>query len=80
MTCSVLMHDSLLAVERHHGRLIFLEYVGEGEADTTVMMVGKGITYDTGGLDIKGKATVLCTFDVLTNELLLSSWWHHGNN
>lgn len=40
-------------VDRHHGRLIFLEYVGEGEINTTVMLVGKGITYDTGGLDIK---------------------------
>lgn len=44
-----------VVVDRHHGRLIFLEYVGEGEINTTVMLVGKGITYDTGGLDIKGK-------------------------
>lgn len=40
-------------VERHQGRLIFLEYTGEGEIDSTALLVGKGITYDTGGLDIK---------------------------
>jgi leucyl aminopeptidase len=40
-------------VPRHAPRLIFLEYVGEGTIDTTLMLVGKGITYDTGGADIK---------------------------
>lgn len=40
-------------VERHAARLIFLEYVGEGPIDTTLMLVGKGITYDTGGADLK---------------------------
>ena len=42
-----------LVVDRHQGRLVFLEYKGEGEINSTVMLVGKGITYDTGGLDIK---------------------------
>ncbi len=45
-----------LDVERHQGRLIFLEYTGEGEINSTVMLVGKGITYDTGGLDIKSRS------------------------
>lgn len=40
-------------VARHAPRVIFLEYVGEGPIDTTLMLVGKGITYDTGGADIK---------------------------
>jgi leucyl aminopeptidase len=40
-------------VERHAPRVIKLEYVGEGTIDTTLMLVGKGVTYDTGGLDIK---------------------------
>lgn len=43
-------------MDRHQGRLIFLEYTGEGEIDTTALLVGKGITFDTGGLDIKGKS------------------------
>ncbi|XP_067658006.1 putative aminopeptidase W07G4.4 isoform X2 [Haliotis asinina] len=40
-------------VERHQARLIFLEYDGEGDTDKTIFLVGKGITYDTGGADIK---------------------------
>ena len=53
MLQSVLVYESCLDVDRHQGRLIFLEYEGEGEIDSTVFLVGKGITYDTGGLDIK---------------------------
>ena len=40
-------------VARHAGRVIFLEYTGDGEINKTLMLVGKGITYDTGGADIK---------------------------
>ncbi|ESO93040.1 hypothetical protein LOTGIDRAFT_190097 [Lottia gigantea] len=40
-------------VERHRGRVIFLEYNGEGPIEKTLFFVGKGITYDTGGADIK---------------------------
>ncbi|XP_022783674.1 putative aminopeptidase W07G4.4 [Stylophora pistillata] len=40
-------------VERHTGRIINLEYVGEGDIQNTVLLVGKGVTYDTGGADIK---------------------------
>ncbi|XP_052773682.1 putative aminopeptidase W07G4.4 [Mya arenaria] len=40
-------------VPRHQGRLIYLEYEGEGPIEKTLFLVGKGITYDTGGADIK---------------------------
>lgn len=40
-------------VERHAGRIIFLEYKPPMPAKRTVMLVGKGVTYDTGGADIK---------------------------
>ncbi|KAJ7356319.1 manganese ion binding [Desmophyllum pertusum] len=40
-------------VDRHTGRMINLEYVGEGNITKTVLLVGKGVTYDTGGADIK---------------------------
>ncbi|EDV90694.1 putative aminopeptidase W07G4.4 [Drosophila grimshawi] len=40
-------------VERHQGRIIFLEYKPPKPARKTVMLVGKGVTYDTGGADIK---------------------------
>ncbi|XP_023163615.1 putative aminopeptidase W07G4.4 [Drosophila hydei] len=41
------------SVERHQGRIIFLEYKPPNPARKTVMLVGKGVTYDTGGADIK---------------------------
>eukprot|EP00047_Mylnosiga_fluctuans_P003066 m.227296 g.227296 ORF g.227296 m.227296 type:complete len:609 (+) comp11567_c0_seq1:63-1889(+) len=40
-------------VERHRPRVAHLEYKGEGEIASTVFFVGKGITYDTGGADVK---------------------------
>ena len=41
------------SVERHHPRIIELEYQGEGPVKDTLMLVGKAVTYDTGGADIK---------------------------
>ncbi|RCN24510.1 hypothetical protein ANCCAN_29792, partial [Ancylostoma caninum] len=35
-------------VKEHQARLVRLEYVGEGEIKDTYMMVGKGVTIDTG--------------------------------
>ncbi|XP_078421665.1 putative aminopeptidase W07G4.4 [Cetorhinus maximus] len=40
-------------VERHQARVIELQYTGEGASEKTLMLVGKGVTYDTGGADIK---------------------------
>ncbi|KAK3283365.1 hypothetical protein CYMTET_8936 [Cymbomonas tetramitiformis] len=40
-------------IARHAPRVIDLEYVGEGEIEKTIMIVGKGVTYDTGGADLK---------------------------
>ncbi|XP_011477217.2 putative aminopeptidase W07G4.4 isoform X1 [Oryzias latipes] len=40
-------------VPRHQARVIKLQYCGEGPVQKTLMLVGKGITYDTGGADIK---------------------------
>jgi leucyl aminopeptidase len=42
-----------LAVERHRPRVIDLEYVGEGPIQRTLFLAGKGLTYDTGGSDLK---------------------------
>jgi leucyl aminopeptidase len=41
------------AVERHHPRVVKLEYVPEGEVNRTLLFVGKGLVYDTGGADLK---------------------------
>lgn len=40
-------------VPRHQGRVIHLTYEGSGPVEQTLMLVGKGVTYDTGGADIK---------------------------
>ncbi|KFM82894.1 putative aminopeptidase, partial [Stegodyphus mimosarum] len=45
-------------VERHHARVIFLTYEPEGSYDKTLVLVGKGITYDTGGADIKANGVM----------------------
>jgi leucyl aminopeptidase len=42
-----------LGVERHRPRVISLEYIGEGPIDRTLFLAGKGLTYDTGGSDVK---------------------------
>lgn len=42
-----------IEVERHQPRVIRLEYTPKGEVNQTVMLVGKGIVYDTGGADLK---------------------------
>jgi len=42
-----------IEVERHQPRVIRLEYVPKGEVQRTIMLVGKGIVYDTGGADLK---------------------------
>lgn len=36
-----------MPVPRHHPRIVRLEYTGEGAVDTQVMLVGKGVTYDS---------------------------------
>ena len=41
------------AVERHHPRVVKLEYVPEGDVERTLIFVGKGLVYDTGGADLK---------------------------
>lgn len=42
-----------MAVERHQPRIVRLVYQPEGEVDRTLLFAGKGVTYDTGGADIK---------------------------
>ncbi|KAG7273147.1 hypothetical protein CRUP_034545 [Coryphaenoides rupestris] len=51
--CLAAVNRCANAVSRHQARVIKLQYCGEGPVQTTLMLVGKGITYDTGGADIK---------------------------
>jgi leucyl aminopeptidase len=40
-------------VPRHQARIIKLVYHGEGPVEETLLFVGKGVTLDTGGIDVK---------------------------
>ena len=51
----IITEFNLVGVDRHHGRLIFLEYTGEGEINITALFVGRGIMFDTDGLDINDR-------------------------
>lgn len=51
--CFAAVNRAANIVERHKGRLIRLEYDPKDTIDTTLFLVGKGITYDTGGADVK---------------------------
>ncbi len=42
-----------MRVERHQPCVIRLEYVGSGPIRETLLLAGKGVTYDTGGSDVK---------------------------
>ncbi|XP_014241640.1 putative aminopeptidase W07G4.4 [Cimex lectularius] len=39
-------------IDRHKGRILYLTYEGS-DVQETLFLVGKGVTYDTGGADIK---------------------------
>uniref|UniRef100_A0A672YJH8 Putative aminopeptidase W07G4.4 n=1 Tax=Sphaeramia orbicularis TaxID=375764 RepID=A0A672YJH8_9TELE len=51
--CLAAVNRCANSVPRHQARVIKMTYCGEGPIQTTLMLVGKGITYDTGGADIK---------------------------
>jgi leucyl aminopeptidase len=51
--CLAAVNRCASTVPRHDGRVLWLTYKGEGTIKKTVYVVGKGITYDTGGADIK---------------------------
>lgn len=55
-------------VQRHQGRIIFMEYKPPKPSRKTLMLVGKGVTYDTGGADIK-----VSTFYTFTKEAHLKN-------
>lgn len=42
-----------LPVPRHHARVVTLTYEPEGEVEHSLYLAGKGVTFDTGGADLK---------------------------
>ncbi len=51
--CLAAVNRAASVIPRHDGRVIWLTLEPEGKVEKTLIMVGKGITYDTGGADIK---------------------------
>lgn len=68
-------------IPRHQARVVKLCYEGSGPITDTVFLVGKGVTYDTGGADVKaggvmagmhrdkGGASAVAGFFQVLNEL-----------
>jgi leucyl aminopeptidase len=57
--------DLLAAVgqaARHGPRYIELEYLGNEQSTDKIAVVGKGITYDTGGLNLKPTGSMYVTY------------------
>ena len=46
--CLAAVNRAASGVPRHDGRVIWLTYEPEGPIEKTLMLVGKGITIDTG--------------------------------
>lgn len=42
-----------MGIKRHQPRVLWLRYEGEGELTRSLYFAGKGVTYDTGGADLK---------------------------
>ena len=60
--CLAAVNRAASHVARHDGRVIWLTYTpAAGKVEKTLYMVGKGITYDTGGADIKAGKYCLLT-------------------
>ena len=51
--CFAAVNRAANVTARHQGRIIKLENNPNGKIDRTLFLVGKGLTYDTGGADIK---------------------------
>lgn len=54
-------------IERHRGRIVQMMYEGKDPKET-IILVGKGVTFDTGGANIK----VLSSFNFMTGNILNS--------
>merc|ERR1719356_1877428 len=51
--CFAAVNRCASVIPRHDGRVIWLTYTPDGPVEQTLLLVGKGVTYDTGGADIK---------------------------
>ena len=51
--CFAAVNRCASVIPRHDGRVIWMTYTPDGPIEKTLFLVGKGVTYDTGGADIK---------------------------
>ena len=82
--CFAAVNRCASQVERHDGRVIWLTYEPEGPIEKTLMLVGKGINYDTGGADIKAGGILISflrIFQMLSKSKNLSFFFRqNGGN
>ena len=76
--CLAAVNRCASTVDRHDGRVIWLTYEPkDGKVEKSLFLVGKGITYDTGGADIK---VSLKHQPNLLTSLLTPGWRGHGGH
>ena len=76
--CLAAVNRAASGVPRHDGRVIWLTYEPEGPIEKTLMLVGKGITYDSGTYYIKSHRFKLISMLVLYRDSIyffLTSRW-----
>ena len=56
--CFAAVNRCASVIPRHDGRVIWLTYTPDGPVEQTLLLVGKGVTYDTGGADIKAGGNI----------------------
>ena len=76
--CLAAVNRAASGVPRHDGRVIWLTYEPEGPIEKTLMLVGKGITYDSGTYYINLHELKLISVLVLSRDSIdffLTSRW-----
>ena len=76
--CLAAVNRAASGVPRHDGRVIWLTYEPEGPIEKTLMLVGKGITYDSGTYYINPHKSKLISVLVLSRDsidIFLTSRW-----
>ena len=56
--CFAAVNRCASVIPRHDGRVTWLTYTPDGPVEQTLLLVGKGVTYDTGGANIKAGGSI----------------------
>ena len=71
--CLAAVNRAASGVPRHDGRVIWLTYEPEGPIEKTIMLVGKGITYDSGRYYVKLHKTKFISILILSRDSIYFS-------